>query len=405
MRARIDGRRVRSAASRARILDAAEELYATVGFHATSLRAVAREVGMSPAGVARHYSSKDELLADVLAQVTGSEGDTGSPDLDPAERAVRLLTSGLGAPGRARLSTMLLGEATSPDHPAHSFVSARLDAVTRALTGAFGDRGVDLAAAWDGLRLMRLYVPDVDPESRFAAHLAGRPEPDGPVAPPDGVAARLAVPDVADVTPIGHDIADPPPEPTTREGQIMRAAAAAIAETGYRGMSVRELAAGLDTTHSALLYHFTSKVTLLEAVMDYRDQLVGSSWAEPVTPLDGIYNLYRRAVYNESHPDFIEIYSALSCEASDPSHPSHSYFRRRFEMLIGFLAMELSRLQVPGHVHAGLDPVAEAQWLGAMWDGLQLHGLYRDIPDTSDRVLRQLNTWTTLPLPRYEPAR
>ena len=378
MRARIDGRRVRSAASRARILDAAEELYATVGFHATSLRAVAREVGMSPAGVARHYSSKDELLADVLAQVTGSEGDTGSPDLDPAERAVRLLTSGLGAPGRARLSTMLLGEATSPDHPAHSFVSARLDAVTRALTGAFGDRGVDLAAAWDGLRLMRLYVPDVDPESRFAAHLAGRPEPDGPVAPP---------------------------EPTTREGQIMRAAAAAIAETGYRGMSVRELAAGLDTTHSALLYHFTSKATLLEAVMDYRDQLVGSSWAEPVTPLDGIYNLYRRAVYNESHPDFIEIYSALSCEASDPSHPSHSYFRRRFEMLIGFLAMELSRLQASGQVHAGLDPVAEAQWLGAMWDGLQLHGLYRDIPDTSDRVLRQLNTWTTLPLPRYEPAR
>lgn len=64
------GRR-RGAATAARILDAAEELFAERGYHGTTLRDVADRVGLRIPSLYNHFASKDALYAAVLARGIG----------------------------------------------------------------------------------------------------------------------------------------------------------------------------------------------------------------------------------------------------------------------------------------------------------------------------------------------
>src|SRR5258708_20774530 len=54
-----------------RILDAAERLFATQGFEATSLRAITTQAGVNLAAVNYHFQSKDALLRAVIARRIG----------------------------------------------------------------------------------------------------------------------------------------------------------------------------------------------------------------------------------------------------------------------------------------------------------------------------------------------
>ena len=66
--ARTPRRRPTSEATRERILDCAEELFAAAGFHATSIRDIASRAGFQFALVSYHFGSKLELLDHVLAR-------------------------------------------------------------------------------------------------------------------------------------------------------------------------------------------------------------------------------------------------------------------------------------------------------------------------------------------------
>lgn len=57
-----DGRRLRGARSRARIRQAARELFLEQGFDAATLRAIAARAGMGASSIYRHVRSKRELL-------------------------------------------------------------------------------------------------------------------------------------------------------------------------------------------------------------------------------------------------------------------------------------------------------------------------------------------------------
>jgi AcrR family transcriptional regulator len=60
------------AESRARILDAARELFATNGFHATSMDDILRAANMSAGGAYRYFASKDEIIAAIAEETVGS---------------------------------------------------------------------------------------------------------------------------------------------------------------------------------------------------------------------------------------------------------------------------------------------------------------------------------------------
>jgi AcrR family transcriptional regulator len=62
-----DGRLVRGRRSRARILEAARDLFRERGFDGATLRAIAERAGMGTSSLYRHIRSKEELLVDDLA--------------------------------------------------------------------------------------------------------------------------------------------------------------------------------------------------------------------------------------------------------------------------------------------------------------------------------------------------
>ncbi|MBY0337794.1 MAG: TetR family transcriptional regulator [Acetobacteraceae bacterium] len=59
------------AATRARIADAAEELFRTLGYQKTAVADIARECGMSPANVYRFYASKSAINEAITQRLLG----------------------------------------------------------------------------------------------------------------------------------------------------------------------------------------------------------------------------------------------------------------------------------------------------------------------------------------------
>ncbi|MDG3007183.1 TetR/AcrR family transcriptional regulator [Paludisphaera mucosa] len=60
------------AKTRAKILEAAGRVFRRRGYHATGVDAVMGEAGLTPGGFYAHFGSKEDLLADALAQAADS---------------------------------------------------------------------------------------------------------------------------------------------------------------------------------------------------------------------------------------------------------------------------------------------------------------------------------------------
>lgn len=92
-RSSADGESTR-AASRARILDAARDLFAERGFFACRAADIAARAGMSPGNVYWHFDSKEAILREILAEGFGSlEAMTAevAAEYGPARRKLDIL--------------------------------------------------------------------------------------------------------------------------------------------------------------------------------------------------------------------------------------------------------------------------------------------------------------------------
>lgn len=70
-----DEHRTKGERTTARILDAAEDLFAERGFEATSLREIARRAGLQQPGLYNHFASKRDLYAAVLDRALSPMAD------------------------------------------------------------------------------------------------------------------------------------------------------------------------------------------------------------------------------------------------------------------------------------------------------------------------------------------
>jgi AcrR family transcriptional regulator len=166
----------KSRARRKEIVDAAVEVFATVGYHKGSLRDVADRVGMSQAGLLHHFPSKEHLLQAVLtwrdddarALMGGESLPTG---IDLLRALVELAQYNAGHPQLVELHVILSGEGASAEHPLHEYFVDRYERVYTEIRDAFeaaAERGqlqgeVDSASAaktvialMDGLQLQWL---------------------------------------------------------------------------------------------------------------------------------------------------------------------------------------------------------------------------------------------------------
>lgn len=196
-----------------------------------------------------------------------------------------------------------------------------------------------------------------------------------------------------------------PTDGTTARGRTTRAhildvAMAQFAEAGYRGSSLRDIAARAGLSHPGVLYHFPTKEALLTEVLAHRD--IADDLANPLASrsgVEGLRNLAATMDLNERRPGIVELYVVLSAEATAADHPAHEYFRRRYTGLIAKLALTFAAARADGQLRAGVDPDTAARHTVAIMDGLQVQWLlHRDSTPLSALLRAHLQSLITVDL-------
>ncbi|WP_328647366.1 TetR/AcrR family transcriptional regulator [Amycolatopsis sp. NBC_00348] len=164
------------------IITAAAAAYGELGYHSSSLREIAKRVGITHAGLLYYFPTKEALLAAVLERRDADDSDREQlrvpPGLDVLRHFVALAEHNVRHPGIVDLYSRLAAEAVAPDHPAHDYfvehyraarAGVRESFEVLAARGQLRD-GVDprvaaltFIALMDGLQVQWLTVPgDVD---------------------------------------------------------------------------------------------------------------------------------------------------------------------------------------------------------------------------------------------------
>src|SRR5258708_6700935 len=83
--------RVRGAARRDEILDAAAWLFAERGYHGVTIDDIGAAVGMSGPGIYRHFAGKEDVLAQMLLRISARLRDEGARRVEDAPDAASAL--------------------------------------------------------------------------------------------------------------------------------------------------------------------------------------------------------------------------------------------------------------------------------------------------------------------------
>jgi AcrR family transcriptional regulator len=161
-----------------------------------------------------------------------------------------------------------------------------------------------------------------------------------------------------------------------KRAEIIERASAMFGEVGYRGASLREIAARCGISHPGLLHHFPTKEALLIAVLEHRDeQDVLRFFTPPPVGIEQLRVLVRLVALNETRRGIVELFAVLAGEATAEDHPAHDYFVQRYRASLAGAAAAYRDLGAAGGLRDGVDPAIAARELIALMDGLQLQWL------------------------------
>ena len=168
-------------ATRRAIITAAAEHFVVRGFEAATVRDIAAAVGISRAGLLRHFPGKEALLQAVLEDRDVRDYEHFRPyarihgGIGVLRGIIDLSERNEGAPGMVDLFVRLSTEACHPQHPAHGYFRERYAAIRRrteqslrsAATAGYLRDDVDpedaaarLTALMDGLQVQWVLDPD-----------------------------------------------------------------------------------------------------------------------------------------------------------------------------------------------------------------------------------------------------
>jgi AcrR family transcriptional regulator len=173
------------------IITAAAAAYGELGYHGSSLREIAKRVGISHAGLLYYFPTKEALLAAVLERRDAEDAEREQLDSPPGLEVLRhylaLASHNVRHPGIVDLYTRLAAEAVAPDHPAHEYFKRHYDQARAGVRESFrvlADSGelragvdpeqatVTFIALMDGLQVQWLTTPDaVDPVGSLRFYL------------------------------------------------------------------------------------------------------------------------------------------------------------------------------------------------------------------------------------------
>ncbi|MFH8569542.1 TetR/AcrR family transcriptional regulator [Streptomyces sp. NPDC017993] len=114
-------------ARRNQILEAALLRFGKDGYRKTSLAGIARDAGITDAGLLHHFPDKQQLLLAVVQYWHKQLDEQWVRVSDSVRDAFRChfddTAESLNMPGMLELAVVVGAEATAPDHPAHGFFS------------------------------------------------------------------------------------------------------------------------------------------------------------------------------------------------------------------------------------------------------------------------------------------
>lgn len=112
-------------ARREEILDAALELFEGNGYDRTSVREIARQVGLTQAGLLHHFGNKEELFTEVLRRRDARSLQRHDERYRTVEGLIDVVRGNVGQGGLVRLYVAMSAESTAEDSPARTFFHDR----------------------------------------------------------------------------------------------------------------------------------------------------------------------------------------------------------------------------------------------------------------------------------------
>ena len=164
----------------------------------------------------------------------------------------------------------------------------------------------------------------------------------------------------------------PSPTDTDRRTTILDAAVESFGKLGYYGTSLQRIATEVGLTKAGVLHYVGSKEGLLKLIADMWRQVVA---------------------VNNKRPALVHMFSTLSAEALDPTHPAHDYFadreRRTVTMALNINWAVPEGVNVEHVLQAGFSMMdgLQLRWLRA--PGQDLNAMWADCED----VLMPLPLW------------
>lgn len=170
------------------------------------------------------------------------------------------------------------------------------------------------------------------------------------------------------------------PTPDQRVTQILDAAIEVFGQHGYRQGSLKDVASAVGLTVQGVLHHFPTKQQLLMSTLEHRTssrRLI----MDRIREEQGVVAVMRWLLAeNLADLGQMRLIVSVSAEATDPAHPAHDYFVRRYETMHEDLRRSFSDEQTRGRSNL-LDPGSAATLLISIADGLQLQYLLRSDMD------------------------
>lgn len=176
-----------------------------------------------------------------------------------------------------------------------------------------------------------------------------------------------------------------------RRDKILDVTVEMIAEVGYHGLSMRDVARRVGISHPGVIYHFPNKEALLMAVID-RYETKANFDVEgmgKLSPFDVFRSFLDLIDELRESPTIVEMECMLSVEASTEVHPAHDHFSARFEGLQKVLTTAFEQLDEEGLLTTDVEPRDLAFSMLAQWYGLQIQWLYNPTIINVARVLTQ----------------
>jgi AcrR family transcriptional regulator len=158
--------------------------------------------------------------------------------------------------------------------------------------------------------------------------------------------------------------------------EIIDQAMALFGEVGYRGASLREIAARCGISHPGLLHHFPTKESLLLAVLEHRDE-VDAVWfgLQDATGTAMLRRLVELVELNATRRHIVELYAVLSAEATSADHPAHAFFVERYRSAVAAACRAYRQAADSGDLRPGVDADVAGRQLIALMDGMQVQWL------------------------------